>query len=269
MERHLAVLALLVLRLQAAEPVTKPACRTTSWERKFTKHMSDILQTPGMLLEGSIVDCGAETGGESCLFADLAPERTVHAIDPLPYNIESVRKLVRSGRPNIKPIRVGLGSAERIVHIGQSKHTKSGSMLINVHHAPSFAGNESSRTFHVRRLDNLFGFAKLAGERFHGEWAGEKLAFGHFDLEGGELELLKGAKQVILRDRPVFTIEVGIGGAPYPVALQVLASLGYRAFMVPERCGIPKECRNVLCFPLERLPPAWLVNGTEPGALHE
>jgi len=56
-------------------------------------------------------------------------------------------------------------------------------------------------SFHVYKLDDL-----LLNET--GAWKHEHLAFAHFDVEGGELKLLQGGKNAILRDRPVFTVEI-------------------------------------------------------------
>ena len=251
----------------------KPACALSMWEPKFRTYLRAIFETPGLLPEGSIVDCGAERGGEACWFADLAPNRSVIAVEPLPHNIDSVRKVAAAGRPNIVPLHGGLGSVGRLVSSRASKHTQSGSMLIDVHKAPS-AVNVSSSTFNIYRLDDIFG---LGGENVSArvakgvlQRAGERFAFGHFDLEGGEADLLEGAKRVITRDRPIFTIETGSAGVKYSDALKVLTGMNYTGYVVKEQCGVISRgsCRNVLCFPMERLPPAWLVNGTVALANH-
>ena len=244
-----------------------PPCILTHWEPKFRTYLKAIFDTPGLLPEGSIVDCGAERGGEACWFADLAPNRSVIAIEPLPKNIASIRKVAVAGRPNIVPLHGGLGSVERIVNIHTSKHTKSGSMLIDVHKAPSAVNESGTETFPIYRLDDLFGIggenmsARVANVGLQGAF--ERLAFGHFDVEGAEVDLLKGATRVIMRDRPIFTIETGSASVTYSNALKVLTGINYTGYVVKEQCGVFRSCRNVLCFPVERLPPAWLVNGTE------
>ena len=43
--------------------------------------------------------------------------------------------------------------------------------------------------------------------------------------------------------------------------LAMIASLGYRTYLVNEQCGYNLDCRNLICFPLERLPPASLLAG--------
>ena len=145
-------------------------CVTSPHEPILVRLTRVIFTTSGLLLPGSVVDCGAHSGGEACLYATLAPERTVHAVEPLVANLNAIRRTYGS-ITNLKPFFGALGSSDRLTTIGP--HT--GSMLLNVWSQRTVV-NESSRTFPVRRLDGLF----------EGVWAGERLAFGHFDVEGSE-----------------------------------------------------------------------------------
>ena len=102
--------------------------------------------------------------------------------------------------------------------------------------AVAFASRASAPAFRVFRLDDLF----LDG----GPWAGERFAFGHFDVEGSELGLLRGAASILARDRPIFTAEVATHRTKYnEELLAFVASKGYQAYV---------DCRNVLCLPRER-----------------
>ena len=104
-------------------------------------------------------------------------------------------------------------------------------MVVNAAGAKTgLARTDSLTAFRVRRLDDLFGA--------NGAWSGEALAFGHFDVEGAELDLLRGARWVISRDRPIFTVEVPTSYTSYAQQLlDEIASLGYGALVVPEKCG--------------------------------
>ena len=247
----------------------KDRCKLVFWEPKFRQYMKDIFETPGMLLEGLVVDCGAERGGESCWFADLAPNRTILALEPLPANLRDLQT-VANFRHNVLALHGGLGSVHRRINWHMGQHTKSGSMLLNIQKSPTSTSGSPS-TFQVYRLDNIFGLENdgtpkdVPPKIVASMGLRPRLAFGHFDVEGGELDLLAGAQRVIKRDRPVFTIEVGSGGAKFEVAHKLLSEMGYLAYTVPEQCGTPKGCRNVLCIPKERPPPDWLVNGTHAG----
>merc|ERR1712194_977035 len=101
-------------------------------------------------------------------------------------------------------------------------------MLVDLHKVSSRGGN-SSTSFHVFQLDNLFS----------GAWHEERLAFAHFDVEGAELDLLMGADMVIQRDQPVFTVEVDVNDRPtLRRMLEKVEILGYQARIVPEVCGL-------------------------------
>ena len=232
-----------------------PCCMTVTLEPLFRAWVVMVFAIEGLVLNGSIIDSGANTGGESCFLADLRPGRIVHAIEPLEHNLRSVKKVAAS-RPTVVPMLGGLGNVERTLNIHTTAHVKSGLQLMYTHRAKE-NNSTSSGSFPIRRVDSLFA----------NEWAGESLAFAHWDVEGAELDLLQGAMATIRRDRPVFSIEVGVGFT-LQQALPLLRSLGYGALVVPEVCGTPRTCRNALCFPKERLPPPDLVNRSEHGVLY-
>ena len=89
-----------------------------------------------------------------------------------------------------------------------------------------------------------------------GAWHGERLGFAHFDVEGGEADVLRGGMETIERDRPVFTVETFVHNHANltRALLGLLQQLSYRPYLVEEQCGLPVDCRNLLCVPRERLP---------------
>ena len=247
------------MRRQGIRRTTHLRCATSRHEKRLLA-ITKALFASKILLPGSVVDGGAHKGGESCYYADLDPTRPVHAVEPLQRNVE-VMHFKYSDRPNLLPLRGGLGSVDRTVDLAPPPSVYGGggvrnsSMLINVFQAPTATNaSSSSTTFHVYRLDDLFA----------NQWAPERMAFGHFDVEGSELDVLAGANRTLQRDRPVFTVEVGgMRQATFNSKLMaLLAALGYRPYLVDEQCGNNLDCRNLICFPLERLPPASLVVGT-------
>ena len=240
------------------------SCAVSRHEKRLLALTKALFESK-ILLSGSVVDSGAHKGGEACFYADLDPARPVHAIEPLLHNVK-VMRLKYSDRPNLLPFHGGLGSIDRFVDLApppsvfaqRDGKARNSSMLINVFQAASVtnASSNSSTIFHVYRLDDLFTR----------HWAAERLAFAHFDVEGSELDVLQGANRTLQRDRPVFTVEVGGEREANfnSKLLAMLAALGYRSYVVDEQCGYNWDCRNLMCFPIERLPPTPLLVGTFP-----
>ena len=234
----------------------KVACKVSSHEPLLIRLVTHLL-TANIVGLGSIVDCGAHRGGETCLYAQTAPNRTVHAVEPIPRNVRELKRLA-TALPNIQPLHGGLGSSDRTVSLSGSQTR---SMLTGVDKRPTVANGSTAGTFRIHRLDSLF-------DGFDGPWAGERLAFGHFDVEGSELDLLQGATAVLRRDRPIFTVEQELGadnGRGAMALLREVELLGFRAHMVPEICGKARDLRNFICVPLERpLTDRLLVRNTVP-----
>mmetsp|Transcript_26408 Transcript_26408/g.89063 ORF Transcript_26408/g.89063 Transcript_26408/m.89063 type:complete len:262 (+) Transcript_26408:148-933(+) len=216
-------------------------CPTSPHEPVFARLTAGILASSAMLGPGSIVDTGAHRGDESCLYASLQPGRIVHALEPLEDNLRHLRQNYGASLPNLRPMLGALGSTDRTVHLGGPRTR---TMLTDVDRRPAVSGNVSAGTVKVHSLDSLF---------LRGEWAGETLAFGHFDVEGSELDLLRGASTVLRRDRPIITVEVALSKARVARAiLAELESLAYRVWLVPECCGRNSDCRNLICLPVGR-----------------
>ena len=65
---------------------------------------------------------------------------------------------------------------------------------------------------------------------------GRKLAFAHLDVEGLELDVLKGAVQTMRQSRPIFTTEVRVHkDVAYTDALMdFIFDLGYDSYVINE-----------------------------------
>lgn len=207
---------------------------------------------------GSIVDAGANSGEESCLLASWQPRRLVHAIDPSVSNVQHIRTEYATRLPNLRPDVAGLG--ERYFQLSSTLDNggvgdKAGFQQLSSFETQSAltqarkSSHTSSGVF-VHRLDYLLRNA----------WRGERLGFLHLDVEGEELKVLKGGVHGLMRDRPIFTTEVVLGGHAGGMTTQgaqallgYTASLGYATYMIEEACGLPLGCRNLINVPKERV----------------
>jgi FkbM family methyltransferase len=241
-------------------------CELDPLEPIFRAIVYAILREPGVLTRGSIIDAGANDGQDSCMYASLQPDRVVHAVEPSLLNVQHIQKKY-AALTNLRILHGGLGNTDRDMSMrGPNTPAPVGVSLQDIDMRLSTArrgADIKAGSFHVYKLDDL-----LLNET--GAWKHEHLAFAHFDVEGGELKLLQGGKNAILRDRPVFTVEIYPHRRPRDARaiLQYLDdTLSYETLLVEEVCGLPLDCRNILAVPRERAssirssPPLLLAEG--------
>ena len=173
-------------------------------------------------------------------------------------NIELIRRSY-SNISNLLPLHGALGSQRRTVTMkGAGSRAGNSAQLSNVFKQPSVdatANKDRRDTFEVFTLDELFS----------NEWTGERLAFGHFDVEGSEADVLRGASAILRRgmqslglkpetsrsplyllltfgphtDRPTFVVEVHVlQAAATKELMDLIMALDYQPFIVAERPGM-------------------------------
>lgn len=232
----------------------------------------------GLIPHGSIVDAGANTGSESCLYASLDPERTVHAVDPLQRNIDSVRSRCAHRLPNVQPLLGGIGAERKTLHVPASKSRFGGQMIsiasTVVGDSPLGGGRDGVAVAHVdnRTVTGQSFDVWTLDELFETRWRDERLGFAHWDTEGNELDILRGGSRTLKRDAPVFTVECVVHKSPrYTQALlEQIAALGYETLLIEEEAGMPLDTRNLLNIPRGHHTRAWLaVGGSAPETASE
>jgi len=167
--------------------------------------------------EDVVLDCGAAEG----LFSfHVAPRcRHVYAVEPLPRFVEALELTFRN-YPNVEIMPVALSD-----HIGQGwlNQKDISSSLGDVH--------ENSTCVDLDTVDNLF----------HDR--GVNVDYIKADLEGSELQMLKGAERTIKRNRPKMAITTYHDRAHAGEIDELLRGfdVGYRTFAkgVAGRWGVP------------------------------
>jgi FkbM family methyltransferase len=213
------------------ESVTTKYCRDSvpeanAFEIIMESMMGVIFREKGLLPPGNVLDVGAQFGEQACHYAVLAPSRTVYALDPSPKNIEQIRKRFENKLKNLVIINKGIGK-------------EAGAMKAPDRYFNMKVGAE----FEIVTIDSIFY------DR------GEDLAFAHIDVEGLELETLKGGQKTIKKSNPFFTVEVRVHqNHTYTKGLiDFIYQLGYDCYMIDEVCGFPHmDFRNILAVPRHR-----------------
>ena len=195
---------------------------------------------PGARATWSVLDVGANTGHESCHLATALPHHTIHAVDPSPGNIASIRD--RYGKfDKLEPMLGALSNTTGWIRV--EVRTRPGDQP-DPSAAKLLASASQEANVPVNRLDDLY----------LGKWAPQRLSLAHIDTNGNEVALLQGAHSVILRDRPVMVVEISVDKQPRVASqvLELLTQLNYDSWVVHEGCGRNYDCRNLICLPRER-----------------
>lgn len=137
------------------------------------------------------IDIGANIGLTSLVLASLCGDGKVFAIEPVPHTFELLnRNLAAAGAGNVASFNAAVGAGEGSVSMFVNERNLAASFVVDI---DSGTGQEIPLT----SLDALV--RKLAVER---------LDFIKIDVEGCELEVLKGAEKTLERFKPVVMLEM-------------------------------------------------------------
>ena len=189
------------------------------------------------------MDAGSNDGSTTVLLSELFPNHTVLSIEPVRRNYERLKQKV-SARENVVTKHGGIGSRSSWATYPTTLDGGVAGVLTQTGTLPAYEWQRSMK--HARRRYPIFTVDSLV----HG---GMRLAFAHWDVEGSELAVIHGARNVLLRDRPVFTVETfpRTRSREHAQLMSAIARLEYTCRLIPEPCGVPDDCRNSVCFPRE------------------
>ena len=114
--------------------------------------------------------------------------------------------------------------------------------LANVSVHDGLLGKETSGQRHA--VDDFFVTGRHA--------MGRRLGLAAWDVEGDEIEVLKGAVRTLERDAPVLVLELHVHERKGFAAALLRMLHGYSVFVVQEVCGNRYDCRNLLALPRSR-----------------
>lgn len=181
-----------------------------TWEPEVVEAVQRHV-TPGM----TVLDVGAQTGFYSLLLSKLVgPKGKVIAFEPLPANFRLLEENVR------------LNSLENVTLRNRAVAEVSGEMKFEFpHHEPTLIGGPvlegDSRDFFAVEVDSLDDFLGEGGLPVH---------FIKIDVEGAEVEVLRGARRMLRAAHPYMMIElhnVHLHSRYHP-ALPLLEQFGYQ-----------------------------------------
>lgn len=167
-----------------------------------------------------VLDIGANNGEYCYFFQEVIKTTNIIAFEPIPRLYKRLQSLF----PAIKvfPVAISNSSGNSILHIPYIKHQKfeTRAKLDLIHEQ-----NETKlETIKVQKktIDELF---------FH---SSTKIDFIKIDIEGHELQAIRGAKKVIEKDYPILFVEIEKRHHPtdFNEVFQEICNLGYACFFM-------------------------------------
>jgi FkbM family methyltransferase len=174
-----------------------------SMDPDYGKHLGERFEPNTVALleclsspDSRILDIGANIGITGVLLAQLSPDGSVTAIEPVPAAYKLLSKNVGiSGHKNIRTCNFALGKTEGEVVMQGNPNNLSGSFVSDIHNIDD--GLHFKEVVRQHALDDVFDSLGF-----------ERLDLIKIDVEGYELDVLEGAKSVLARYQPIVTLEM-------------------------------------------------------------
>jgi len=170
--------------------------------------------------EDCVVDIGANMGWYSINIAKTYPLSKVHAFEPIPKTYSYLKQNIElNAVKNVTAHHFGLSSERKDLTFYFYPEGSGNASLANL----SDRTNAELITCHVERLDDFVNANKI------------RVDFIKCDVEGAEFFAFQGAKETLLRDKPiVFTEMLRNWAAKFNYHpnefIALFSSLGYRCF---------------------------------------
>ncbi len=192
---------------------------------KYDKNEKDFLKLFELIKEdGLVLDIGANIGVMTTYFARKLNNSKILAFEPIPFNIRTLKRIISFFKlSNVEIIKVALsdveGKLKMIVPVINSARKQGLSHVSDVASINSEPGEEYE--VEGKRLDNVEEIVN----------ANERIIAIKIDVEGYELNVLKGAVETIRKHRPIIYCELW-PGEQRNKTIKLLQSLGYSCNVV-------------------------------------
>jgi FkbM family methyltransferase len=231
--------------VEVAVPSGHPISKEYQWRPKheagFRRLVFRLLDTGLISKDEAILDTGCWIGDNAVPWS-LLTRGPVYAVDPGAMNIEYIQTLKGMNPvPNLEPILGAFSDQEEVLETPNGLDHCS----FVFYKAEGGAKGKPMNTVAATTLDAL---ATKSG------WV--KLGFIHLDVEGMELNVIRGGLGRIRADRPIVTYEVHLEGAEeegVPEIEKTFKELGYDVYIHDEQLLYCRpDCRNCFAIPVEK-----------------
>ncbi|MDO8379702.1 FkbM family methyltransferase [Phenylobacterium sp.] len=198
--------------------------------RQHHRELIPVFQ-PLIPADGVIVDVGAHAGQFSKLFAKMAPRGRVYAFEPSAYARSILTRALAFNRlSHVKVIPMGLSDAPADL-ILRTPIKSRGGLGFGIAHFGEDGQDARDTMDQVVPLTTLDAFAQAEGLT--------RLDFLKADVEGWEVNVLKGGLKTLAKHRPALFLEISdaslarAGARPTDI-WDLLRPLGYHALKAPD-----------------------------------
>ena len=208
-----------MMRLDPRDMISRVLLETGEWEQDTWRAIASHLG-PGR----TFVDVGAHIGHCSLMAAGVVgPNGLVIAIEGNPRTVKQLRDNVWASGARVNVQSAVCSSSEKFVDFFISSGKIRGKSSISQANASVAEGSPSSDQIKAYPLDSILTQLRMS-----------RVDVLKIDVEGAELEVLRGAKDTLTRHRPVLIIELeeellATMGTSSSEVHDLLATYGYRS----------------------------------------
>ena len=148
----------------------------------------------GLVKNGTtVIDVGTNIGETLLNFAKINRDGINIGFEPVPYLYEKAKNNIALNKfKNIELINKGLSSSEELLTFQEVSENNSGGTFLKRE-----SNREASRIVQAIRLDDFVGLNRF-----------ENISLIKIDVEGFEMEVLKGATDTLRRFKPILFVEI-------------------------------------------------------------
>lgn len=201
----------------------------------------------------TVLDIGANIGAHTLPLARcVSPAGKVIAFEPTAYAYNKLRQNV-----SLNPPLAGLIQAEQIMLV-DSEETQVKPQLYSSWQIHNAVANTHPK--HGGRLMDTTGACNMTLDRFVAEHKLGDISLIKMDVDGHECQVLRGARELLRRDKPILLMEImpyGLeeAGASLDEFLAIVSAHGYKLYELDGRTPLPTD--NSI---REKIPPAGGIN---------
>lgn len=168
------------------------------------------------------LDIGANIGNHSVFFSNFF--KSVHSFEPNPitYDVLSINSKYTAPKKNITPHNIGLSDRDTKLPFIINPNNIGGSKIISLE---TNSKNYEKINIKVKRADEIKNLLK------------ENISLIKIDIEGHEINALKGAEEIIKLNKPVILFEQGAEDIidSSSEVIEYLSKLNYSFYTMKER----------------------------------